>query len=155
MAKERWYGYIKDYDGGTLMECYIHPAINFLNVRSRADGESGPSSDIIPPISLLQVPEMVRQQRAFVLARLRERSQAHVRRVGLREGEWDFSADPHTGQRTSDTFERVSGLREAGWTHEDLARSLQHESQRDQHNLQHELQQVRRPRAAPRARRAP
>ena len=38
MAKERWYGYIKDYDGGTLMECYIHPAINFLNVRTAREG---------------------------------------------------------------------------------------------------------------------
>jgi histone acetyltransferase len=27
MPKERWFGYIKDYDGGTLMECYIHPGI--------------------------------------------------------------------------------------------------------------------------------
>ena len=120
MPKERWYGYIKDYDGGTLMECYIHPTINFLNV-----------------------PEMVRQQRAFVMARLRERSNAHVSHPGLREGEWDFSSDPHSSQRITDALERVSGLREAGWTHEDIARSLQRESQRDQHNLQHELQQVR------------
>ena len=48
----------------------------------------------------------------------------------------------------------MSGLREAGWTHEDLARSLQHESQRDQHNLQHELQQVRCARTAPHVSRA-
>ena len=39
-------------------------------------------------------------------------------------------------------------------THEDLARSLQHESQRDQHNLQHELQQVRCARTAPHVSRA-
>lgn len=32
MPKERWIGYIKDYDGGTLMECYVHPAIDYLNV---------------------------------------------------------------------------------------------------------------------------
>ncbi len=28
----RWVGYIKDYDGGTLMECYIHPGMDYLNV---------------------------------------------------------------------------------------------------------------------------
>jgi hypothetical protein len=28
----RWVGYIKEYDGGTLMECYIHPGVNFLNI---------------------------------------------------------------------------------------------------------------------------
>ena len=30
----RWVGFIKDYDGGTLMECYIHPALDYLNVRT-------------------------------------------------------------------------------------------------------------------------
>jgi hypothetical protein len=30
----RWVGYIKDYDGGTLMECYIHPSMDYLNVAS-------------------------------------------------------------------------------------------------------------------------
>lgn len=29
MAKDRWFGYIKDYDGGTLMECYIHPSLPY------------------------------------------------------------------------------------------------------------------------------
>ncbi|KAH7649008.1 GCN5 like acetylase with bromodomain [Cryptosporidium bovis] len=32
MPKERWFGYIKDYDGGTLMECYIEPGINYLRL---------------------------------------------------------------------------------------------------------------------------
>jgi hypothetical protein len=29
----RWQMYIKDYDGGTLMECYIHPAVDYLHVQ--------------------------------------------------------------------------------------------------------------------------
>lgn len=33
MPKDRWIGYIKDYDGGTLMECYIHPAMDYLSVK--------------------------------------------------------------------------------------------------------------------------
>ncbi len=32
MPKERWEGYIKDYDGGTLMECEIHPEVNYLDI---------------------------------------------------------------------------------------------------------------------------
>ncbi|CBZ52027.1 Bromodomain containing protein, related [Neospora caninum Liverpool] len=32
MPRERWYGYIKDYEGGTLMECYINPRINYLRL---------------------------------------------------------------------------------------------------------------------------
>jgi histone acetyltransferase len=29
MPPERWKGYIKDYDGGTFMECYIHASIDY------------------------------------------------------------------------------------------------------------------------------
>eukprot|EP00920_Eleutheroschizon_duboscqi_P027272 GHVT01066730.1.p1 GENE.GHVT01066730.1~~GHVT01066730.1.p1 ORF type:complete len:674 (+),score=192.13 GHVT01066730.1:405-2426(+) len=32
MPRERWFGYIKDYDGGTLMECKIEQNINYLRV---------------------------------------------------------------------------------------------------------------------------
>uniref|UniRef100_A0AAV1TJA1 histone acetyltransferase n=1 Tax=Peronospora matthiolae TaxID=2874970 RepID=A0AAV1TJA1_9STRA len=34
MARPNWYGYIKDYDGGTLMECTIHTQINYLRITS-------------------------------------------------------------------------------------------------------------------------
>jgi histone acetyltransferase len=45
-------GYIKDYDGGTLMECYIHPAMDYMNVNN-----------------------IVKKQRAFIMQRVLERSQ--------------------------------------------------------------------------------
>lgn len=28
----QWHGYIKDYEGGTLMECRIHPGINYSDI---------------------------------------------------------------------------------------------------------------------------
>jgi len=31
MKRERWLGYIKDYDGGTLMECAIDTQVDYLN----------------------------------------------------------------------------------------------------------------------------
>lgn len=33
MSRDRWVGYIKDYDGGTLMECVLYLGINYLRVR--------------------------------------------------------------------------------------------------------------------------
>lgn len=32
LPKDKWSGYIKDYDGGTLMECYISPQVNYLKL---------------------------------------------------------------------------------------------------------------------------
>ena len=47
MPKGRYSGLIKDYDGGTPMECYVHPAIDFF-----------------------RVPAMIQAQRAFLLKRI-------------------------------------------------------------------------------------
>lgn len=49
MPKERWVGFIKEYDGGTLMECYVHPALPYTAMDS-----------------------LLAKQRAFVLQRLAE-----------------------------------------------------------------------------------
>lgn len=32
MPAERWRGYIKDYEGGTMMECYVHPTIDYSRI---------------------------------------------------------------------------------------------------------------------------
>ena len=32
MPRERWMGYIKDYDGGTLMECAMNRKLNYLKL---------------------------------------------------------------------------------------------------------------------------
>jgi len=37
MKRERWLGYIKDYDGGTLMECAIDTTVDYLKIRFVAE----------------------------------------------------------------------------------------------------------------------
>ncbi|KAH8962626.1 hypothetical protein BDL97_05G111200 [Sphagnum fallax] len=45
MEKERWQGYIKDYDGGTLMECRIDPKLPYVDlpamIRRQRQKEAG------------------------------------------------------------------------------------------------------------------
>ena len=55
MPKERWFGFIKDYDGGTLMECYIHPALDYTDVSS-----------------------LVAKQREYIYKRIHGRSKSHI-----------------------------------------------------------------------------
>eukprot|EP00752_Nemacystus_decipiens_P014238 g12665.t1 len=31
MSRDRWLNYVKDYDGGTHMECYVHPTVPFMD----------------------------------------------------------------------------------------------------------------------------
>ncbi|KAG6551507.1 hypothetical protein Mapa_006930 [Marchantia paleacea] len=60
MEKERWHGYIKDYDGGTLMECKIDPKFPYTDL-----------------------PAMIRRQRQALEERIRELSNCHVVYPGL------------------------------------------------------------------------
>ncbi len=56
----QWQGYIKDYDGGTLMECLLDSRIPHVDI-----------------------PQMVRAQRAALDSRIRGLSQSHVVYRGL------------------------------------------------------------------------
>lgn len=60
MPEARWKGYIKDYDGGTLMECLLHPGIDYT-----------------------RIPQAVAAQRERVEAAVREKTNSHVVREGL------------------------------------------------------------------------
>ncbi|KAE9123916.1 Histone acetyltransferase [Phytophthora fragariae] len=60
MARPNWYGYIKDYDGGTLMECTIHTQINYLRITS-----------------------MIHMQREAIQKKIKERSRSQNVYAGL------------------------------------------------------------------------
>lgn len=60
MPRDRWIGFIKDYDGGTLMECCINQKVNYLALG-----------------------ELIGRQRASVNEQIRKISQSHVVREGL------------------------------------------------------------------------
>ncbi|GFR48401.1 hypothetical protein Agub_g10295 [Astrephomene gubernaculifera] len=92
LERERWQGYIKDYDGGTLMECVMHPRVCFTTL-----------------------PEMVRVQRLALDARIRELSNSHVVRPGLAH----FAELGNSGAaRSAVAIWDIPGVREAGWTAE-------------------------------------
>ena len=55
LERERWHGYIKDYDGGTLMECALSNVISY--------------SDF---------PKMIRSQRVALDDKIREFSDSHI-----------------------------------------------------------------------------
>jgi hypothetical protein len=43
----KWKGAIKDYDGGTMMHCVIHPKINYMDIYGMIKLQV-PSSDLSP-----------------------------------------------------------------------------------------------------------
>jgi len=63
MPKEQWTGYIKDYDGGTLMECKINNKVDYLDI-----------------------PGMIKRQRSAVYEQIKKISRSHAVYVGLNFG---------------------------------------------------------------------
>ncbi len=88
LDEAKYKGYIKDYDGGTLMECVLRPKIPYLDV-----------------------PGMLRQQRAAVYEKMKEISNSHIVHPGL-------SIFKEGGKLTS--IDQIPGLREAGFRDEDI-----------------------------------
>ena len=100
MPKGRYTGLIKEYDGGTPMECYVHPSIDFT-----------------------RIPEMIKGQREYILNRVRLTSNSH--RVYEPLPNSFYEVDPSS--RGSQTLARalaIPGISEAGWTMADLRSAM-------------------------------
>lgn len=139
MPKGRYQGLIKDYDGGTIMECYVHPSIDFT-----------------------RVPETIAAQREFILKRIRATSksdkvvypplppnfadatEAAARTASLSSSSLLSSRSSSGGGGANKAVERslaIPGVVEAGWTMSDLISMTRGTKDSDQkkHQLKSEL----------------
>ncbi|KAK9137550.1 hypothetical protein Sjap_008144 [Stephania japonica] len=88
LDKDRWQGYIKDYDGGILMECKIDPKLPYTDLST-----------------------MIRRQRQAIDEKIRELSNCHIVYPGI-----DFQKKETGVPKRIIKVEDMPGLREAGWT---------------------------------------
>ncbi|CAO3645338.1 unnamed protein product [Mucor fragilis] len=88
LDKRKWVGYIKDYEGGTIMQCTMVPRVKYL-----------------------QVQDILGIQRNAILKKIQEQSTEHVTYPGLR------MPINKNGKRSIDPLE-VPGIKDSGWTPE-------------------------------------
>ncbi|XP_058198117.1 histone acetyltransferase GCN5-like isoform X2 [Rhododendron vialii] len=88
LEKERWQGYIKDYDGGILMECKIDLKLPYTDLST-----------------------MIRRQRQAIDEKIRELSNCHIVYTGI-----DFQKKEAGIPKKIINVEDLPGLKEAGWT---------------------------------------
>ncbi|EGV62340.1 Bromodomain-containing protein [Yamadazyma tenuis ATCC 10573] len=88
LDKSVWMGYIKDYEGGTLMQCSMLPSL----------------------LRYLDSGKILLLQRAAIEKKIKERSKSHVVRSGLQIFK--------TKKDISLKYEDIPGLIEAGWSEE-------------------------------------
>ena len=119
MPKGRYHGLIKDYDGGTMMECYVHPSIDYS-----------------------RIPEMIQSQREFILSRVRLVSKSEkVVYPPLPTG-WKPNLEGlKRGQEAVAKAMCIPGVVEAGWTMNDLISSANAAKENDKrkNNLKGEI----------------
>jgi len=97
LPKEQWMGYIKDYEGGTLMQCTMVPKIRYLD---------GPKIMLLHNAAINE--QVHKRQRQFAVAK-------QVRRPGLqifKDKEKDGTLKDFKGM---DPLE-IPGIKETGWT---------------------------------------
>lgn len=97
MPKGRYTGLIKEYDGGTPMECYVHPSIDFT-----------------------RIPEMLDAQRDYILTHVKRVANSHKVYPPLAK---NFTPNLEGVSRANHTAARamaIPGIVEAGWTMADL-----------------------------------
>lgn len=126
MPKGRYTGLIKEYDGGTPMECYIHPSVDYT-----------------------RIPEMIQAQRQFILSRVRLNAQSQViyeplTGAVLSEASAMASASLEPNSRGNQTISlalAIPGIAAAGWTASDLrtATGPGKDAERGKAGLKHEL----------------
>ncbi|XP_076958705.1 histone acetyltransferase GCN5-like [Bidens hawaiensis] len=88
LERERWHGYIKDYDGGILMECKIDPKLPYTDLST-----------------------MIHRQRQAIDEKIRELSNCHIVYTGI-----DFLKKEAGIPKRACKLEDIPGLRTAGWT---------------------------------------
>lgn len=98
MPKGRYNGLIKDYDGGTMMECYIHPSIDYT-----------------------RVPEMIRAQRDFIMSRIKLKAKSHRVVYNALPKDWKpMLAGVSRANESAARAMAIPGVVEAGWVIADL-----------------------------------
>jgi len=95
MEREKWFGYIKEYDGGTIMECQL-------------DGH----------VSYVDFVNQIREQRKAVEAKVREMCTAHNVYPGLK----DHFKPSAEGKYVPLDVSKIKGLKEAKWEDPGLPR---------------------------------
>lgn len=52
LPQDNWKGFIKDYDGGTFMECYIHPEMDYEHISSILQEQKNYVIDLVKKLTI-------------------------------------------------------------------------------------------------------
>eukprot|EP00826_Nyctotherus_ovalis_P062608 TRINITY_DN9089_c0_g1_i3.p1 TRINITY_DN9089_c0_g1~~TRINITY_DN9089_c0_g1_i3.p1 ORF type:complete len:379 (-),score=116.73 TRINITY_DN9089_c0_g1_i3:191-1327(-) len=109
MPKHLWYGYIKEYDSGTLMDCYLNPGIDYNDLSNE-----------------------LKKQKAMLLEALKKSYHFEIHKGSEIEQIQKGIKKKHVENdlTTEKVFNKIPGLTASGWTLQSYIKSL-HQSDRN------------------------
>ncbi|KAH0481705.1 MAG: uncharacterized protein KVP18_004615 [Porospora cf. gigantea A] len=124
MPKERWHGCIKDYDGGTLMECYISRHVDHLGIGEMLGRQKETVRRHLTQMLFLRRGLLEGRQPSEILEDMTPEAlatfDAFPTYPGLTNFEWR--------EGTLEHIENIPGMKEIGWTLESARAHLQAEA---------------------------
>ncbi|KAJ3247970.1 histone acetyltransferase [Chytriomyces hyalinus] len=113
LDKKEWMGYIKDYEGGTLMQAFIRISLSMSIFIFAADKLCEFQWTVVPKVVYLKAPEIIEAQRKAI----RDKIRATASEAKVYSGKALFPPGV-----TSVPIQTIPGLAEIGWTPEMLKR---------------------------------
>ena len=113
LKRERWQGYIKDYEGATLVECCVDPTIDYLSTRQVAEQQRLAVSKRIAELSTAKSPGEAEAAAAA------EALNAKRVRAGWPRPSFECRVGPPGAQRSVPLAEALTGIFEAVAAHAD------------------------------------
>lgn len=107
LDRSKWVGYIKDYEGGTIMQCTMLPKVRYVDVHQMlADQKAVSCSRLDASLTVLTASQAI-------LAKIRTISKSHEVHPGL-----EVFKKRKDGEDLKVEKEDVPGLAESGWNPE-------------------------------------
>ena len=125
MPSEQWKDYIKDYDGGTLMEAEIDPKIDYSNLSEILKEQK----KCIEKYSK----KYLNLKRKYSYSELEE--EIHKKGIDLNSLRKKIKENDETFEISEELFNIIPGMKESGWTYKDYKIQCENEKLGDNVNF--------------------
>ena len=118
MPKHLWYGYIKDYDSGTLMDCYLNPDIDYNNISEDLKKQKAAVLEAVKKCYFLKKYKGLQ----FDARELEASSGTKKKKLEIEEKKGEEGSKFYL--KCIKQFHEVPGLEESGWDVESYKESM-------------------------------
>ena len=120
MPMEKWKEYIKDYDGGTLMEAYCNPMIDYSNLSEIIKQQKNKIKEFASKFLNVKTKHSFSELEKVIKKEKLENNSYKKIKTG---------EDKYQYEITEELFNAIPGMKESGWEYSDYKKQLEIEKE--------------------------